>query len=138
NTTGQDVTYDIPTEFPDSHGERRIYLPRGPPALIGDDSVIGEPGPYLIVEASGDFILLDYVVLTGQFALRVSGSGLEIGFDAQLKLSAGDTPFLDFNASGNLIVDASGIYGAMDLALATPGVPSSFGFELDASFTLRL
>lgn len=136
NTTLEEITYDIPTEFPAVQGERTVTLPRGPPDATG--AVIGEPAPYLIVAAQGAVTILDSFSMAGRFDLLVTPDLAELRFDTILALRAGDTVILEFVTRGGIRLNAAGIVGALDLSF-TDGfaIPEILAFDFDATFQLQ-
>ena len=133
NTTSTDVTYEVPTEFPEVQGTRDVFLPRGPPGPDGTVPNIGEP--YFLIRASGTLTILDIFVLEGELDLLVSGAGIDLQFGGTFKLEVAGTLIHDFAAAGGLRLDNTGVAAA--LVLTAESDIDALGFTLNGEYRLE-
>ncbi|MCC5834415.1 MAG: hypothetical protein JJU20_06760, partial [Opitutales bacterium] len=139
NTTSEDITLEIPSEFLEGEEPDTLHLPRGPPSVGGGEGS-GDAQPYLVIQAVGSLNVFDSLVLEGDFQLRVADAQLTIDYDAIAKLGFGDFDLIHFTAEGSLRVNSDGIVGFADLSLAAgfESLPVDLGFQINADFSLRI
>ena len=140
NTSGQAVSFTAPTltsSDPGLTGDSAgltINIPAGAPQPDGSTAA---PGPYMVVEGSGGFELDNSFAVIGSFYLEVTTSQFLLETDAQLFLQVQGNTLLNLQAIGGIDISSQGIYGAMQLTL-NAGLPSGYGFSLNAGFQLEV
>ena len=160
NTTGQEVSYVIPAVNPviptvmgpdpanpfgpaisletvDGNGVRSLIVPGGPPTL--EDSIVSwtptaanDGEGYVVIFGAGSLTLLDTFTLNGAFRLVVSGSELAMTVDMAVDLA----DLGSVNATGTLLIDSTGLAGALQLGVQAGTQKSGPGFSLSGTITL--
>jgi len=133
---------DFLASFPDSDGTG--------PDQAGFEVNTGDPSSPILLDFTESVIMLhlegvlafapggtEVLALDGTFDLTIEDDFFEMRVIATFDLNAGSTRLLAFSADGFLRIDNDGVLAAIHLALAA-GVPSSFGFTLEADFHLEL
>jgi hypothetical protein len=54
-----------------SQGRKFIHVPRGPPQI---DGTIGDPGPYIVIEAAGEVVIAEVIKIQGFARFEISAS----------------------------------------------------------------
>lgn len=122
NTTGEDVSYTIPTDFPDYNGQRNIIIPRGPPS----SPTVAES--YMMIEATGTYRLGDIFVLTGELDMLVLPTQMTLNFDALTNLELLSVTLIDCSVVGNFKLDANGMLGVMEAVVSVGAtLPNEIG-----------
>ncbi|NOS68309.1 MAG: calcium-binding protein, partial [Verrucomicrobia bacterium] len=83
----------------------------------------------VLIQFGGSFKLGGFLVLDGKFAMSYTGTSLQVGATATLKLD----PLGQIAISGDLIIDGSGLIARIDFAL-----DSSFGSGINLGFSASL
>ena len=140
NTSGQAVSFTAPTLTSSDPGLTSdtsgltINIPAGAPQPDGSTAA---PGPYMVVEGSGGFELDNSFAVIGSFYLEVTTSQFLLETDAQVFLQVQGNTLLNLQANGGIDISSQGIYGAIQLTL-NAGLPSGYGFSLNAGFLLEV
>ena len=140
NTSGQAVSFTAPTLTSSDPGLTSdasgltINIPAGAPQPDGSTAA---PGAYMVVEGSGGFELDNSFAVIGSFYLEVTTSQFLVETDAQVFLQVGGNTLLNLQANGGIDISSQGIYGAIQLTL-NAGLPSGYGFSLNAGFLLEV
>jgi hypothetical protein len=120
NTTGQAQTIIVPPRFIDhlsdrakarltTSGDQKTYtVPAGAPAADGSEAAAG---PYSVFIMEGSLTLVNMFTTTGTYRMRVSGSVVDLSFDAAMTLD----PIGTVDTSGSLSVSSAGVYGNLHL-----------------------
>lgn len=95
-----------------------------------------EAGPYAKVAADG-VLAVEGFEIDGSFAITVSSSYLEMYAEATLQVQLLGVRLFSFNVLGGFRISDKGIAAVLTLSLEA-GVPASFGFSFEASFTLKV
>jgi hypothetical protein len=138
NTTGEDITYTLPTEFPDVAGERIITVARGPPSLLSEETTGAQP--YLLIDAAGTLRIVDSFALEGAFSLLISPSRITVQYDALLDLTVGQTTLLVFDAEGSFEYNGAGLFGYSTTFAKRDAsqVPLNLGFTIEATYQFEI
>ncbi|MHB1557671.1 MAG: LamG-like jellyroll fold domain-containing protein, partial [Isosphaeraceae bacterium] len=140
NTSGQAVSFTAPTLTSSDPGLTAgtsgltINIPAGAPQPDGSTAAAG---PYMVVEGSGGFELDGSFAVIGSFYLEVTTSQFLLETEAQVFLQVQNNVLLDLQANGGIDISSQGIYGAIQLTVNT-GLPSGYGFSLNAGFLLEV
>ncbi|HEX7377166.1 MAG TPA: LamG-like jellyroll fold domain-containing protein, partial [Pirellulales bacterium] len=131
NTTGNEVTYTVPSGFPVPKEVKNgaVDIPAAP-TDVNDNA--GAPGPYLIAYGNGDVTLEHGFDLHGNFDLQIGAAGLTADFNSQVTVLG--LGILD--AKGSLAADSAGVTG--DLSIVTPNLNAGTGFSLSGSFAMEV
>jgi uncharacterized Zn-binding protein involved in type VI secretion len=138
NTTGKDLTYEIPTQFPAVLGGRNVTIAAG---LTNADGSAGPAGPYAQLRIQDARISVGGVTLSGTVLVALTGGGfqLTIPTNAPLQLaimdnvSAGLSGFIktdgsyDITGNANLTVgnnDLVGVNGTMAVRISNSVTPN--------------
>ncbi|MCF3649927.1 LEPR-XLL domain-containing protein [Synoicihabitans lomoniglobus] len=108
------------------------------PELVFDSGSVFRLGMSGTMEVGGLLLDGDYLFEIAD-GIGLFDTTLTVTFDATLRLQIADTTLLAFHAAGGLRLGVTGIYGGLDLSLATDGLDTDgLGFNLDATYRLEL
>ncbi|MFC1516467.1 Ig-like domain-containing protein, partial [Thermodesulfobacteriota bacterium] len=107
NTTSEDQTITIPelyAVFLD--GSTTFTISGGAPRLDAPGN-FEDPGPYFLVSLQGRLTIASAFVIAANFHLKISGAGLELGFDGEIDLGG----FASLDVEGGAVIE-DGVFAA--------------------------
>ena len=151
NTFGSDVTFNVPVFLQSVVGFNSVTVYGGPPKINPDfdinnltgavlvEDTQATAGAYLVIAGAAHLTLLDTITLQGAFRVAISTSGLEVqaAVGTSITIPGASSSLFDLTGTMAFAIDAEGIYGRADLALAVSTTTILSGFDLTASFILE-
>ncbi len=108
NTTGVDQTITIPERYVGFvDGATTFTIPGGAPRLPPLHGTFEAPGPYFLIELHGGLTIASTFVITGDFHLKISEQGLELGFNGTIDLGG----FASLDVKGGAVIE-DGVFAA--------------------------
>ena len=129
NTTGEEVTYEVPERLQAAAEMTEFTVPAGAPQFDGSE---GDPGFYVVASGSGTLELASVVSLTGEFRFEASAEKVELFVAAQLGIG----PFGQYAAAGHVQLRPEGVVGS--LAITANGGLDGCGIEMFGVFMLEV